>query len=179
MRVEAAQRRPVLLALLAEADARVDDDAGGRDAGGRGRLDPLAELGEHLGDDIRVLRPRVHVGGRTAPVSEHDVRRRAGDGGEHVRVGEAARHVVDDPGAGLDRGERRRGVHRVDADDGAGVGERPHDRQHPLLLDGHGDALRARPGRLAADVEQLRRPPRAAAVRARSRRRRRGSARRR
>ena len=97
---EPAQRRPVLLALLAEADARVDDDTRGRDAGCRGRLDPLGELGDDLGDDVGVLGARVHVGGRPAPVPEHDIGGRAGDGGEHLGVGETARHVVDDARTG-------------------------------------------------------------------------------
>ena len=48
------------------------------------------------------------------------------------------------------------GVHGVDADDGSRLGERPHDRQHPLLLHRDRHALGARTGRLAADVEQVR-----------------------
>ena len=113
------------------------------------------QLVEHLGDDVVVDRAAVHVVAVAAPV--HDDVRRPGVGHDprHARVGQAAAHVVDHVRAGRQGGGSHRGPHRVDADDHALGGQRPHDGQHPAQLLLGVDPLRARPGRLAADVDEV------------------------
>ena len=69
-------------------------------------------------------------------------------------LGQRRRDVVDDRGARLDGGDGRVGVAGVDRDPDV-VGQRRDHRQHPALLLGRVDRLGARPGRLAADVDDV------------------------
>ena len=78
-----------------------------------------------------------------------------GDDPEDVRVGQAARDVVDDPGARLDRGGGDLGAHRVDADHRAVGRQGADDRYDARQLLGDQRPGGARSGRLAADVEDV------------------------
>ena len=152
----------------------------GRDAGRRGGIDALGELARATSCTTSAYSARAYMsadGPRQCPrTSSASVPATAAS---RSGVGQTAGDVVDDARARLHGGERGRRVHRVDADDGARLGQRSDDGQHALLLHARRDALRARARRLAADVEQMSRPPRAAAGRGRWRRRGRRTARRR
>ena len=86
----------------------------------------------HLGDDVAVGRRVVRAGRADgAPVHQHPRHLRVGEQRRHVRVGAATGHVVDDPGAVLQRGPRHLGVHGVDADRKPLPGKLFDHRQHP------------------------------------------------
>ena len=70
--VEVGQHRPVLLAGLGEAEAGVDDDLLGPDAGGQRLVDLRTQLVDDVLDDVVVLRELLHAVGVAAPVHQHD-----------------------------------------------------------------------------------------------------------
>ena len=59
--VEVGQERQVVLGVLGEAEARVDDDAVGGDAAGQNGLHARVQFVDDLGDDVRVDAPDVAV----------------------------------------------------------------------------------------------------------------------
>ena len=75
--------------------------------------------------------------------------------GEHVRIGEATRDVVDDARARCDGADSGLGVHGVDADDEALLGEGRDDRQHARHLLGQLHPLGARARGLATHIDDL------------------------
>ena len=82
----------------------IEDDALGRDAGRHEGVDAGRELVAHVGRDVAVLGERVHAVGVPAPVHGDVAHAGLGDDRRHRGIGEARRDVVDDLGAGLDRG---------------------------------------------------------------------------
>ena len=107
-------------------------------------------------DHIAVDGPGVHVVAVAAPVHHHVRHRRLGDQAGHVRVGEAAAHVVDQARSGLQGQFGHARAHRVHADRDPGPGQFGDDRLDPADLLLGGDALRAGPGRFPADVHDVR-----------------------
>ena len=150
---------------LAEADARIEDDAFGRDAGTPRQVDADLQLGRDVGDQVVVVRAHVAAAQRrvdadvlalAAVVHQHCQRAGPGRHLGDARLQAKAPHVVDNAGAG---GQRRLGHRRLGGVDGDGHVHRAHqvadDRQHaPQLLVGV-NRLRAGPGALAADVQNV------------------------
>ena len=114
-----------------------------------------AELVVHLADHVGVDGPGVHVVAVPAPVHHHVGHARLRHQPGHVRVGESAAHVVDQADPGLERQLGHLGAHRVHADHHPGPDQFGDDRLDPAQLLVGGDPLRARPGRLAADVDDV------------------------
>ena len=103
----------------------------------------------------RVDGPLLHVVAVPAPV-HHDVgHARLGHQPGHVRVGEPAADVVDQADARLDGPLGHLGAHRVHADHRPRPDQLGDDRLDPAQLLVGRDPLRARPGRLAADVDDV------------------------
>ena len=73
---------------------------------------------------------------------------------DHARVGEA-RHVVDDGGSHADGRLGDFHMAGIDRHNGAGFGERLHDRQHAARLGVGIDRGETGTGRLAADVDDI------------------------
>ena len=155
--VEVGQQQEIVLERLAEADAGVEQDLCLAHAGGKRRRHALLEEDDDLADHVVVAgidlhRPRLaeHV---------HETHRTAALGYERRHVGVAAqrRDVVDDGGAGVERGASHGGLGRVDGDGGRRAGRQPLDHRHDarqFIGDRH--RLGAGPGRLAPDVEDRR-----------------------
>lgn len=157
--------REVLVDGLAEAQARVEDDAVGRDAGLDRALGGGGEEGTHIGDDVGVgrgggvlVRVRITARGREA-VHEDDAGTMLGGQGEELGAFGACRDVVDRIRAAVERGARDGGESGVDAD-GHGVepsraADRLENRKHAGELFLGVDALSAGAGGLAAQVEHV------------------------
>ncbi len=129
----------------------------GGDAGRLGRPEAGGEEAVDLGDEVVVARRLLHRPGRALHVHEDDGGAGAGHDPGHLRVGAERARVVDDVGAGVERGAGHAGLRRVDRDEDLGpLPQPPEDRKDPpqllLLRDGQG----ARPRALAADVEDVR-----------------------
>ncbi len=152
--VEVSQQCPVVPALLRETDPRVDDHPFGRDPGGEHGIEALTQLGDDLGHDITVDRAGGHVRAHTSGVHQNVGDRPLGGHRQQVTVG-GARHVVDDRGARGQRGLGDGRTGRVDAHRDTRRGQLRHHRQHPAQLLGRIDPPRARPGRLAPDVDDV------------------------
>ena len=153
--VERAQQRKIVLERLAEAESRIDDDALLLDAGHLAGEDALGEKAAHVGHDIAVVRVVLH----RARLAEHvhqadrDLQRR--NGIERTLAPQRA-YVVDEAGAGGHRGAHDLGLARVDRDRQRRLPRQRFDDRHDAgYLLGRGDLVRARPRRLAADVEQV------------------------
>ncbi len=81
----------------------------------------------------------------------------SGDERRHRRVGPEAARVVDDVGAGVERGPGHGRFHGVDRDEDPGFrSQLPDDGEDPADLLLFGDGKGAGPGALAADVEDVR-----------------------
>ncbi len=80
------------------------------------RVDPLAQFRAHLADDIGVDGPVLHLVAVPAPVHDDIGHARLGHQARHVRIGQAAAHVVDQAGTGVHRGSGHLGAHGVHAD---------------------------------------------------------------
>ena len=152
-----AQQREVVLHGLTEPDPRIDAYALLGDAGEHGRLDPFPQELVHLGHDIVVARVVLHRLRLTEHVQQHDPGPRARDDLEEPRVA-TRRDVVDDAGAGVQRGHRHLRFARIDAHRGPrpSLGEPLDHRDHApeLLVDLH--RVRAGAGRLSAHVDEVR-----------------------
>ncbi len=155
--VSTAKQLQVLRGGLAETDAGVDGDPVTPDAGGQGEVDlPAKEIG-NLGDDVAIHGPILHGRGRALHVHEHDGGASLSGEGRQGGVVAQSGDVVDAGGAGVEGGGGDLGPTRVDEDRGveagaADAGDDGHDSA-PLLR--RVDGIRARPRRLAADVEQV------------------------
>ena len=99
------------------------------------------------GGGLEALGTPVHETHRQARLCHHAV---------HVFVGQPPGDVVDEVHAGLRRGERRGGAHRVHGGADALVVQKAHHGAHPLGLDVRGHAGGAGTGRLGADVDDVR-----------------------
>ena len=145
-----------MLCLFGEPEPGIDDDARTFDTGVGRRVDAHAELAAHFSHDIVVRGPRLHV--RARPARVHDDVRASGRGNDlhHRGVSRATAHVVDNRRTGVESGLCNDRARRVDAHDNTGSRELTHDRDHPVGFDLWFDPLGARPGGLAADVDDVR-----------------------
>src|SRR5690606_21006415 len=97
---EAAEELPVVAAGFGEAEAGVDDDAAGFDAGDDEFGDAVFEFFAHGAHDVGVLGELLHGCGWAAPVHGDEVEATFGGDAAHAFVGESAGDVVDDGDAG-------------------------------------------------------------------------------
>lgn len=98
--VEAGEQREVVVGVLGEAEAGVDDHAVGGDAALQDGLHARVELVGDLGDHVVVHTPDVAALQVAAPVHDDERGARGGDDADHRGVGEAAADVVDQGGSG-------------------------------------------------------------------------------
>ena len=153
---ERADQREIVRRLFREAQPRVDHDALGRDTAADGLVKRHPQLVDHLGDHIAVHRAGVHIGTLPAPVHHHIRHARRRHHRDHTAVRAAATDVVDQAGAGSHGLLRDAGPHGVHADHDALTGQSPDHRQYAAQLLVLVHPARAWPGRLAADVHQVR-----------------------
>ena len=145
---EVAQQCEILVGRLAEPEPGIDDEVVPADAEPQGAVDGALEVGDDLGQEGRVARlgPVVHDHQRDAVIG--------GEPGERLVVADAP-HVVDQVGAGGQRGLGDRGLRGVDAERHAGQGrpEAGDDRDDPARA-----PRRRRPARgRAASIRRRRR----------------------
>ena len=145
----------VVVFRLAEADARVQPHPLLRHARGDDLSQPPLEERAYLVDDVLVARRDLHRRRISLHVDEADVGTGLGDDADHVGVPAQGRHVVDEAGAELERPPRDPGLRRIDRDRSreAALPERLEHRDDASELLVHGDRMRARPRRLAPDVD--------------------------
>ena len=144
--VQGTQQFPVVFRVLGEAESRIQDQLFGLDAGGGERLAQGDQFLDDLGDDVGVVCLGGHRGGVPAAVHEHVGGAGLGDQRGHVRLVGQARDVVDDVRARGKRGTGGGGVHGVDRDDRAGLGQRGDHRDDAGLLGGGSHRLGAGAG---------------------------------
>ena len=154
--VEAGEQREVVVGVLGEAEAGVDDHAVGGDAALQDGLHARVELVGDLGDHVVVHTPDVAALQVAAPVHDDERGARGDDDPDHRGVGEAAADVVDQGGSGRERLLGDGGAHGVDGDGDALRREAPDHRDDAPELLGLVDAGGAGAGGLAADVHQVR-----------------------
>ena len=121
--VQAAQELEVVLERLAEADARVDHDALLAHALADRELDALLEEGADVVDDVVVARVVLHRARLAEHVHQAAVAAAIGDEAGQLGLLAEGGHVVDEGGAGVDRGLGNRELGGVDADLHAGAAQ--------------------------------------------------------
>ena len=153
--VQAREELEVVLHGLAEADAGVEADALLVDPGVRRGLEPLLEERLHLGDDVVVARVVLHRPRLAEHVHEAEAGVRVGDDAGELRVAAQRGDVVDHHRAGLERHAARPRPSRcrwrpARPESAASTGSTRRSSSSSR------DPLRARAGRLAADVDDRR-----------------------
>src|SRR5579885_572215 len=138
---------------LAEADAGIERDALLFDAGCLASHSALEQEQAYFLDDIRITRPGERVLRQSAAMHQHDIAATLRDQCWHRGIVAQCRNVVDDPGAGIQCSPRHRGAARVDRDHGVLLGEARDDWEDPAKLFLDRRRSRARPRRLAPDVD--------------------------
>ena len=146
-----------MLDRLAEPDPGVDPDPLLGDPRGERRLDPLGEERPDLVDDVVVGGVALH-GARAAPHVHQDQPALAlGAEAREIGLGAQGRDVVDDRGPGVERRPGDLDLGGVDRDrDGPAPASAATTGARSRDLDLRRDDLRARPGGLAADIEDVR-----------------------
>lgn len=150
----------ILVHAFAEAEAGIEDDAGGGDAGGDRGFGAGAEGAQDEGDDFAGCERRQGGPFRWTATGVHQ----DGAGGEigagrgHGRVPEMAADVVDDFGAGLDGETGGGGVVGVDGKDGVGAGfeDGAEGRENAGLFFFREDGRGVGAGGFAAKIEYVR-----------------------
>jgi len=154
---EAVHDREIVLDVLAEAEAGVDDDLrpidAGRDRRGDPRLQPVVNLEQNGAIVARVVLHRRRI---ALVMHQHDRAARRRDDLDRARIPGQRRHVVDEARASGQRRLHHLRLSGVDRDGGAAAGEPTHDRFDPGDLVALPERLRAGAGRFAADVDQRR-----------------------
>ena len=146
----------LLLPAFAKPSPGSSTTCSSRTPAARSAATRAGELAPHVGHHVVVVVEVVHHVGVPAPVHRDVDRARPRHDVDHLVVGQPARHVVDDRGPTLDGRPRDHRAGRVDAH-GRTAGHQLLDhRQHPrqLVVDRHPPG--AGPGRLTADVQQVR-----------------------
>ena len=137
----------VLLPRLAEANARIEQNAAERHASARGEvegaLEETLDIIENVDRGIRAV--AVVHGDEGGAGFRHGIR--------HIRIALKPPDVVDDASAEPRRLTRHRRLRSIDGDRGVQVGQRLEDRDHPLKLLPGRDGSMAGPGRFAANVD--------------------------
>jgi hypothetical protein len=154
--VEAREEGEVVLGVLGEAEAGVDDDAVGGDAAGQDGLDTRVQFVDDFGDDVGVLAADVAALEEAAPVHDDEGGAGVGDGRDHAGVGEAAADVVDEGGTGREGPFGDGGAHGVDGDRDPLGGQAADDGDDAAQFLGLVDPGGSGAGGLAADVDQVR-----------------------
>ncbi len=153
----ARQQGPVVLAALAEADARIEHQAPGLDATRPHRGDALAEEAADLVNDVVVLRVSVlhGTGLHAAHVHQADAACRVGR--HHVQRARLTQglDVVDDVDAQVERRAHDLGLVAVQRDRNAEPDRLAQHRQHTRQLVVERYRIGPGAGGLAADVEQV------------------------
>src|SRR6185295_12979162 len=149
-----AEKLPVVLDRLAEAEARVDRDSIARDARLLQRARALEQEPRDLGHHVVVAGLLLHRAGRALHVHHHHCRLRVRDRIDRTLTAQSV-HIVHHGAAGSDRRAHDVGLHRVHRDRDTFLRERFHHRNHPAHFFLDRDGLRARPRRLAAHVDQV------------------------
>ena len=143
------------MVILAEADTRIDGDIRGVNASRQRRFQTRGQFGRDFRSYIIVGSQGDHVLGAVAHMHEHHGAAPGRDqrGGVAV-VGEAG-NIVNNGGAGIQRGTHGGGVAAVDGNRHTLPRQPAYDRQHTgLFLAGVG-AERARPRAFAADIQDV------------------------
>ena len=153
---EVAEELQVVVEGFAEAEAGVEDDACGVDAGVGEDVQSAFEVGADFGDDILISGGLLHGGGGAAHV--HDDEAGGGFGGEldHAGIASEAGDVVDDVGSGGEGGAGDGGFHGVDGEEGAGLGaDGADDGDDAADFFFGGDGFGAGAGGFATEVEDF------------------------
>jgi 2-haloacid dehalogenase len=154
---QAREQFEVVVARLAETNARIDDEFGARDAGPDAGIHTRFEIIEDVELDIVVLGIVLHGAWIALRVHQDDGRAKFRSGFDRAIVEAQRRDIVDDVGSGRDGGTHDFGLAGVDGDQRVhGIAKRLDHGHHPrnLLLHGHG--FRTRACRLAADIDDIR-----------------------
>ena len=149
--VEAADELEVVLDRLPEADARVEADPLLRDPGVDREGKALLEERRDLGCDVVVARVGLHRARLALHVHQAQVGAGLGDDPGELGIAAQRGDVVHELGAERERAPCDLGLRRVDRD-GLPLELLEH-RQDAAQLLVERDAVRAGPGRLAADVD--------------------------
>ena len=169
--VEPPEELEVLVRRLAEADAGVDADALLADpAASTANADALLEEGQHIGDDVVVVRSGLHRPRLPLHVHETHVRASVRDHLGHLRVAAQRGDVVDELGAELERAPRDLRLRRVDRQRDPGEALEHRDDTGELLF--RRDRRRARAASTRRRRRRAPRPRRRAACACSTRRRR-------
>ena len=140
---------------LGEAQAGIEHDTIEVHAGLCQGGETIRKLRADLRDDIVVGREVFHDFAWTAPVHGDvgDIARRKP--GQHVRIGAATAHVVDDDSTGRHAGRGNLRAHGVDAHLHPVGDQGLHDGKHTITLLLDGDASGTGPSRLPADIDKV------------------------
>ncbi len=156
-RLDLAQDVEVVGKRLAETEPRVDDHPGAVHALFLQPGDTSGQETVDLRDHVLVVRSQLHVAGGAEPMHDHHPAAGVAHHRHHRRVVAQGRDVVDQVGALLERGPGHRCLGGVDGyRHCAAAAHRPHRRQHPGQFLGLAHRLGKGPGRLAADIDQVR-----------------------
>ena len=153
--LELREQLQVVRGVLAEAEARIDDDALLRNAGHFGGEDALGQETVHLAHHIVVLRCGLHRTRFALHVHQHDGDAECGGGIERAFAAQAV-DIVDHPGARLHGRAHHLGLGGVDADRHGHLRSQAFDHRHhatKLFFDLHFGG--AGSGGFAADVEHV------------------------
>ncbi len=154
--LEMLHQREVVLLILAESKSGIKGDALGVNAFAFELDEALEEVVSNLADDIVVVRLLLHGLRRAGHVHDDEAglggRGEAGHGGIAPETGD----VVENVGPGVEGSPGHGGLHRIDGDEGAGLGtNRADDGEDAAEFLGFLDGFGAGAGGLAADVEDV------------------------
>ena len=151
------EQSPIIFGGFGEPQARIKDNPLGSDARRHGALDKATQLRMHLIDNIS-LNMRLTCSVTILfglPMHEAYALATVGHHGQHVWVGEATRHIVDDLRARFHSGSSHLGPHCVHADPHSRLREFSHYGNDAALFRRGVDTLRTWAGGLPADVNNV------------------------
>ena len=155
-RAKSPQELQVVPRLLAEPDARIQDDLPECHSASAQSIEALKKKTVDLPHHIPVGRGGLHRGGLSLHVHHHVARPVAGHRAPEGVIPPVGRHIVDEARTGLQRRLRNPRLHRVDRDrhphpPGQGADHRDHPPE--LLRLGHRRSPRT--GRLPSNIQNI------------------------